>query len=106
MLARFRRTVARGLRALLAQPRAGLVMNADSVLGRSDFPLVTPPRRPRADQPRVVEQPGYPSSVRQRALEEEIQPIDDFRSTAEYRRRVAGNLLRRFWAETAPATDP
>lgn len=36
-----------------------------------------------------------------RAMEAEIRPIDDLRSTAEYRRRVAGNLLRRFWAETA-----
>ena len=35
-----------------------------------------------------------------RVLEEEIHPIDDVRSTAEYRRVVAGNLLRRFWAET------
>jgi xanthine dehydrogenase small subunit len=35
------------------------------------------------------------------ALEAEIQPIDDIRSTADYRRRVASNLLRRFWAETA-----
>jgi xanthine dehydrogenase small subunit len=36
-------------------------------------------------------------------LESEIQPIDDLRSTAEYRRRVAGNLLERFWKETAPS---
>jgi CO/xanthine dehydrogenase FAD-binding subunit len=31
----------------------------------------------------------------------EITPIDDIRSTAEYRRRVACNLLRQFWTETA-----
>jgi CO/xanthine dehydrogenase FAD-binding subunit len=31
-----------------------------------------------------------------RALMEEAQPIDDIRSTAEYRRRVAGNLLVEF----------
>jgi xanthine dehydrogenase FAD-binding subunit len=31
----------------------------------------------------------------------EIAPIDDIRSTAVYRRRVAANLLRRFWADTA-----
>ena len=37
-----------------------------------------------------------------RVLEEEIRPIDDLRSTAEYRRRVSANLLRRFWMETAP----
>jgi CO/xanthine dehydrogenase FAD-binding subunit len=35
------------------------------------------------------------------ALDAEIAPIDDIRSTAAYRRRVAGNLLRQFWAETA-----
>jgi xanthine dehydrogenase small subunit len=35
-------------------------------------------------------------------LEAEVQPIDDLRSTASYRRRVCGNLLRRFGADTAP----
>ncbi|HJR34503.1 MAG TPA: FAD binding domain-containing protein [Gemmatimonadales bacterium] len=34
--------------------------------------------------------------------ESEIQPLDDLRSTAGYRRRVASNLLRRFWSDTAP----
>lgn len=34
-------------------------------------------------------------------LGEEIQPIDDLRSSALYRNRVACNLLRRFWEETA-----
>jgi xanthine dehydrogenase small subunit len=34
-------------------------------------------------------------------LEGEIHPIDDVRSTAEYRLRVAGNLLRQWWDETA-----
>jgi CO/xanthine dehydrogenase FAD-binding subunit len=33
-------------------------------------------------------------------LEAEITPIDDVRSSADYRRQVAGNLLRRFWADT------
>jgi CO/xanthine dehydrogenase FAD-binding subunit len=33
-------------------------------------------------------------------LQEEIRPIDDVRSTAVYRRRVAANLLAQFWAET------
>jgi xanthine dehydrogenase small subunit len=36
----------------------------------------------------------------QRALAAEIAPIDDIRSTADYRRRVAANLLVRFWNET------
>lgn len=34
-------------------------------------------------------------------LAEEVQPIDDVRSTAEYRRAVTVNLLRRFWADTS-----
>lgn len=38
-----------------------------------------------------------------RTLDGEIAPIDDLRSTADYRRRVTGNLLRRFWADTALA---
>jgi CO/xanthine dehydrogenase FAD-binding subunit len=33
----------------------------------------------------------------QRTLAAEIAPIDDIRSTAEYRRRVAANLLALFW---------
>ena len=33
-------------------------------------------------------------------FEKEISPIDDIRSTAEYRRTVASNLLRRFWSDT------
>jgi xanthine dehydrogenase small subunit len=34
-------------------------------------------------------------------LEAEITPIDDVRSSADYRRQVAANLLRRFWTDTA-----
>jgi xanthine dehydrogenase small subunit len=34
-------------------------------------------------------------------LEAEITPIDDIRSSADYRRQVAANLLRRFWSDTA-----
>ena len=45
---------------------------------------------------------GVPIESAQRTLAEEIHPIDDVRSTAEYRRRVAANLLARFWADTAP----
>jgi CO/xanthine dehydrogenase FAD-binding subunit len=45
---------------------------------------------------------GEPIEDARRTLEAEIRPIDDLRSTAEYRRRVSGNLLERFWSETAP----
>jgi len=36
----------------------------------------------------------------QRVMLDEIKPIDDIRSTAEYRRRVSANLLARFWEQT------
>ena len=45
---------------------------------------------------------GAGVAAARRALEAEIQPIDDLRSTAEYRRRVSGNLLEQFWKETEP----
>jgi xanthine dehydrogenase iron-sulfur cluster and FAD-binding subunit A len=32
---------------------------------------------------------------------DEITPIDDIRSTADYRKRVAANLLARWWGDTA-----
>lgn len=34
-------------------------------------------------------------------MQSEITPIDDIRSSGDYRRKVADNLLRRFWADTA-----
>jgi CO/xanthine dehydrogenase FAD-binding subunit len=37
----------------------------------------------------------------QRVLAAEIAPIDDLRSTADYRREVSARLLARFWEETA-----
>lgn len=44
---------------------------------------------------------GSPIGEARRMLEDEIQPIDDLRSTARYRRRVSGNLLEQFWSDTA-----
>lgn len=71
----------------------------------------------RADVPRIAFGSVAPTVVRvpkterslaggatideaERVLSGEITPIDDLRSTAEYRMRVSTNLLRRFWAET------
>ena len=42
----------------------------------------------------------------QAVLMDEIQPIDDLRSTAAYRRRVSANLLAQFWRETEPRAKP
>ncbi len=38
-------------------------------------------------------------------LASEFAPIDDARASAAYRRRVLGNLLRRFWIETSRSAD-
>ena len=43
---------------------------------------------------------GGSLAAAQAALREEIAPLDDGRSGAAYRRRVAENLLARFWKET------
>jgi CO/xanthine dehydrogenase FAD-binding subunit len=43
---------------------------------------------------------GATVSEAQRILQTEISPIDDIRSTAAYRREVAGRLLAQFWANT------
>ena len=42
----------------------------------------------------------------QAILQREIAPIDDVRSTEEYRRQVASNLLGQFYAESAPWRQP
>jgi xanthine dehydrogenase small subunit len=44
---------------------------------------------------------GAPIEEAAEILGKEIVPIDDVRSTADYRRRVSMNLLKRFWADTA-----
>jgi CO/xanthine dehydrogenase FAD-binding subunit len=44
---------------------------------------------------------GAALSEAEQALLGDLRPIDDVRSTAEYRRHAATRLLRRFWAETA-----
>lgn len=43
---------------------------------------------------------GAPVGEAQQILQGEVAPIDDLRSSAEYRRRVAAALLARFWDET------
>jgi len=74
----------------------------------------------RADRPRVALGSVGPVVMRARgaeaalaagegiesaaaALDQEITPIDDARSTADYRRVVSQNLLRQFWTATGSA---
>jgi CO/xanthine dehydrogenase FAD-binding subunit len=55
-------------------------------------------RLPRTEEALAA---GAPIQEARRVLESEIAPIDDVRSTADYRRAVASNLLERFWRDTA-----
>jgi xanthine dehydrogenase small subunit len=55
----------------------------------------------RAPRTEAHLQAGGSAADAARVLQEEISPIDDIRSTAEYRRRVAANLLEQFVSETA-----
>jgi xanthine dehydrogenase small subunit len=74
----------------------------------------------RGERPRIAIGSVAPTVVRLRGTEEalangasiedaqavlmrEVTPIDDLRSTAEYRKRVCANLLARWWG--APSTD-
>ena len=45
---------------------------------------------------------GATAGEARRVAEQEIQPIDDLRSTADYRRRVTGNLIASWWSGEAP----
>ena len=45
---------------------------------------------------------GATADEARRVAEQEIHPIDDLRSTADYRRRVTGNLIVRWWSGEAP----
>jgi xanthine dehydrogenase small subunit len=72
----------------------------------------------RSEQPRVAIGSVAPTVVRlprteaalakgsienaQKVMQDEIKPIDDLRSTADYRKRVSANLLARFWHDTTP----
>lgn len=54
-----------------------------------------------ARQAAAILQGGGTLADAQAALASEITPIDDVRSTREYRARVAANLLGQFWSATA-----
>jgi xanthine dehydrogenase small subunit len=92
----FRKVGTRAAQAISKVVLAGVRGAAPRVAVGSVAPVVVRLRRTEA----LLASGGSIDDAAQ-LLEQEIQPIDDVRSTAAYRRRVAANLLRRFWLETA-----
>jgi CO/xanthine dehydrogenase FAD-binding subunit len=91
----FRKVGTRAAQAIAKVVMAGVAGRAPRVALGSVAPTVV-----RALKTEEVLASGGSLDEAQRALNEEIAPLDDLRSTAEYRRRVAENLLARFCADT------
>ena len=41
-----------------------------------------------------------------RAVDDDFSPLTDWRASADYRRRIAANLFRRFWLEQSGGGEP
>jgi CO/xanthine dehydrogenase FAD-binding subunit len=91
----FRKVGTRAAQAISKVVMAGIRGDRPRIALGSVAPTVV--RLPRTEAA-LASGAGIDAAVR--VLHDEIRPIDDVRSTAEYRRTVSGNLLRRFWAET------
>lgn len=93
----FRKVGTRAAQAISKVVFAGI----GSVSPRIAFGSVAPTviRAPKTEQALAA---GEGIDAASRRLLEEIAPIDDIRSTGDYRRRVAANLLAAFWADAAP----
>ena len=97
----FRKVGTRAAQAISKVVMAGLRAPSPRLALGSVAPTVV--RLPRTEAALAA---GRPIEECQRLLQAEIAPIDDVRSSAAYRRHVAGALLARFWAETAAPRRP
>jgi CO/xanthine dehydrogenase FAD-binding subunit len=88
----FRKVGTRAAQAISKVVLAGVQGESPRVALGSVGPVVV---RARMTEQALATGQGIDAAVA--ALQAEITPIDDVRSTAEYRRVVAGNLLRQFW---------
>lgn len=84
--------------ALGVSPK-GVITHARVALGS----IAATPFRCRRVESALLGRPLEPALVAhaRKAIAAEIKPLDDIRSTAEYRLRVAGNLLEEFLAQVA-----
>jgi len=91
----FRKVGTRAAQAISKVVMAGVRAPHPAIALGSVAPTVV--RVPRTE---AVLAGGGTIAQAQAVLADEIQPIDDLRSTAAYRRRVSANLLAQFWSET------
>jgi CO/xanthine dehydrogenase FAD-binding subunit len=94
----FRKVGTRAAQAISKIVMAGVAPSGRNIPPRIAFGSVAP-TVVRARQTEAVLARGGSIAEAQQALAAELSPIDDLRSTAEYRRRVAANLLARFIAD-------
>jgi len=92
----FRKVGTRAAQAISKVVIAGVVGDQPRIALGSVAPTVV-----RAARTEAALAAGASIEEAQRMLVEEIVPIDDLRSTAEYRRRVAANLLARMLQRSA-----
>jgi xanthine dehydrogenase small subunit len=92
----FRKVGTRAAQSISKVVMAGVRAERPRIALGSVAPTVV--RAPRTEEALAS---GASLAEAQRLLQEEITPIDDIRSTAAYRRRVAARLLARFWADTS-----
>jgi xanthine dehydrogenase iron-sulfur cluster and FAD-binding subunit A len=90
---------------------AATALLADAVIGEirlAAASLAAFPARLYRTEAAVLGQPVTAGTIRAAriALLAEAKPIDDIRSTAEYRRRVGANLLEEFLIELSPEGRP
>ena len=91
----FRKVGTRAAQAISKVVMAGVAGDSPRVALGSVGPVVG---RARATEQALAEGQGIDAAAV--VLGNEIAPIDDVRSTADYRRVVAQNLLRQFWSDT------
>lgn len=92
----FRKVGTRAAQAISKIVVAGVRGASPRIAVGSVAPTVV--RLPRTE--RALAEGASPADVAA-AVQRDIAPIDDLRSTAEYRLRVTENLVRRFWSDTA-----
>jgi len=92
----FRKVGTRAAQAIAKVTMAGVGMPSPRIAFGSVAPTVV--RAPRTEA-HLTSGGSVTDAIE--LLQTEISPIDDMRSTAAYRRRVAGNLLAQFWSDVA-----